>query len=498
MSIVTILPCIALLFAAFTTLPKVNGLLAVSLLSVSSEILLNIDFIIVARSVSRISRMLAEYSFIGVILLCIVLLIILVTRLKINAFLAFLFISILAGVLLGMDLTTITGSVQRGIGGLLGSLVIVIVSGAMLGKLVAESGAAQQITTGMIRLFGEKNIQWAMMITGFIIGIPLFYNVGFVLVVPLIFAISYRANLPIVFVGIPMLASLSVTHGFLPPHPSPTALVGQFGADIGLTLSYGILVAIPAVVIAGPLFSKMLKRIESKPLEIFKPSTLPPDQMPGLANSVFSSLLPVLLLIITTLLRPVIPAEGTVASILQFISDPDVVMLLSLTVATFTLGLGMNMTMSKIMAIYAEAVKDISMMLLIIGGAGALKQILVDSGVSDEIAAMLKNQDLHPLVLAWMIAAAIRLCIGSATVAGLTAAGIIAPSIATYDVDPNLMVLSAGAGSLLFSHVNDSGFWLYKEYFNLSIKDTIMSWSIMETIVAVVGLAGVLIIDLFV
>ena len=433
-----------------------------------------------------------------VILFCIVLLIILVTYFKVNAFLAFLIISILAGLLLDMDPMLITQSIQKGIGGLLGSLVIVIICGAMLGKLVAESGAAQRITTDMMKLFGPKNIHWALMTTGFIIGIPLFYNVGFVLVVPLIFSVAYRAKLPIVYVGMPMLASLSITHGFLPPHPAPTALVAQFNADIGITLKYGIIVAIPTAIFAGPLFSRTLKKIDSKPLEIFKPTTLPEDQLPGLANSIISSLLPVILLTTTTLLLPRVPKDSTLFLVLSILSDADIVLLLSLANATFTLGIGMKMSMTRIMGIYSEAVKDISMVLLIIGGAGALKQIMLDSGISDQIAALMQDLAMPPLVMAWLIAATIRVCIGSATVAGLTTAGILAPSLASYNTDPNLMILSIGAGSLMFSHVNDSGFWLFKEYFNLSIKDTIRSWSLMETVVSIVGLLAILVLNAFV
>lgn len=430
-----------------------------------------------------------------IIFICILILILLITKFKINAFLAFLIISILAGMLLGMNITTISTAIQTGIGNLLGSLVIVIVSGAMLGKLVAESGAAQKITQSMMNLFGIKYIQWALMVTGFIIGIPLFYNVGFVLVIPLIFAVGYSVGLPVVYIGLPMLAALSVTHGFLPPHPSPTALVGQFNADIGKTLLYGLIVAIPTVIIAGPLFSKTVKNINAKPLDTFKPASIPDDKLPSLTNSIVSSLLPVILLILTTLMRPFIPEQGQVADVLIFISDPDMVMLISLAFATYTLGLKQNMPMEKVMSIYVDAVKDISMMLLIVGGAGALKQILVASGVSDEIGIMMQSLSLHPLILAWLIAGIIRICIGSATVAGLTAAGILAPSIASYDVDPSLMVLAVGAGSLLFSHVNDAGFWLFKEYFNLSIKDTMRSWSVMETVVSVVGLVFVLILN---
>lgn len=433
-----------------------------------------------------------------IVVMCIVLLVLLITKFKFNTFLAFLIVSLLAGMLLGMDITAITASIQKGMGDLLGSLVIVIVIGAMLGKLVAESGAAQQITSGMMRMFGTRNIQWALMITGFIIGIPLFYNVGFVLVIPLIFSAAYRFNLPVVYIGLPMLASLSVTHGFLPPHPSPTALVGQFDADLGKTLVYGIIVAVPTVIIAGPIFARAIKKIEAKPLETFKPAELPDDQLPGLATSILTSLLPVILLALTTITKPLLPDEGTVSDVVRFFGDPDIVMLFSLIVATYALGLRGNMSMGRISAIYGDAVKDVSLILLIVAGAGALKNILIDSGISMEIAALLQDLNMDPLVLGWLIAACIRVCMGSATVSGLTAAGIVAPAIAGQPVDPNLMVLSIGAGSLMFSHVNDSGFWMFKEYFNVSIMDTIKSWSLMETIVAIAGLIFVLILDIFV
>ncbi len=433
-----------------------------------------------------------------IISICIVILILLITQFKINPFLAFLIVSIIAGIWLGMDLLTVIQSVKNGMGSLLGGLVIVIVTGAMLGKLVAESGAAQKITEELMKKFGTRYIQWALMITGFIIGIPLFYNVGFVLVVPLIFSVAYRFKLPAVYLGIPMLASLSVTHGFLPPHPSPTALVAQLNADLGRTLQYGFLVAIPCVIIAGPIFSRTLKNINAKPLEIFRGSTLPSNELPSLANSVFSALLPVILLGGTSLFKPLIPASGTFSEILRFISDENIVMMLALAVSTYTLGLSMKMPMTKVMGIYSDSVKDVAMILLIIAGAGALKQILVDSKVSEEIAAALIHLNMPPLIMAWLVAAAIRLSIGSASVAGLTAAAILAPTMSNYDVDPSLMVLAAGAGSLLFSHVNDSGFWMFKEYFNVSIKDTIRSWSVMETIVSVVGLVCILLLNMVV
>lgn len=427
----------------------------------------------------------------------ILLLILLITWGKVNAFLAFLVVAVVTGLSLGIPFGRIAGSVYKGIGDTLGELAIVIVLGAMLGKIVAESGAAQQIATTLMRIFGERYLQWALLVTGLIIGIPLFYNVGFVLMVPLIFSVAYRYKLPAVYIGLPMLASLSVTHGYLPPHPAPSALVVQFHASMGKTLLYGMAIAIPAVILAGPVYSRTLKHIVAHPLEGLVAAELPEEQLPGIFTSLFSALLPVILLMATTLVPILIALPGSWKGVMDFLSDPSIILLLAIAVATWSLGLRCGMSMPKIMHVYEDAVKEIAVILLIVAGAGALKEVFADSGVSKEIAVVLQDWPIHPLVLGWMMAAIIRVCLGSATVAGLTAAGIILPLTSRMHVDPNLMVLSIGAGSLFFSHVNDSGFWMFKEYFNLSIRETIRSWSLMESIVSVTGLAGVMVLNAF-
>ena len=429
------------------------------------------------------------------VLFGILLLVLLISWGKVNAFLSFLVVAIFTGLLLGIPINNITQAVYKGIGDTLGQLAIVIVLGAMLGKIVAESGAAQRIATTMMNAFGEKYIQWALMVTGFIIGIPLFYNVGFVLMVPLIFSVVYQYKLPAIYIGLPMLASLSVTHGFLPPHPAPAALVGQFHANMGKTLLYGMTIAIPAIILAGLLYSRTLKHIVARPLEGLVAADKPADQLPGIGKSLLCSLLPVGMLMLTTILGQRMSLSGEARAVLDFFNDASVILLLAVGLATWLLGTSRGMKMSKVMRIYEEAVKDIAMILLIVAGAGALKEVFSASGVSKEIATVLQTWPVHPLVLGWLIAAIIRVCLGSATVAGLTTAGIILPLMTRLHVDPNLMVLSIGAGSLMFSHVNDGGFWMFKEYFNLSLKDTIRSWSLMETIVSVVGLAGVLSIN---
>jgi Gnt-I system high-affinity gluconate transporter len=430
-----------------------------------------------------------------IVLLSILLLIVLVSGFKINAFISFLIVSIIAGIFLGIPLDKVAGSVEKGMGDVLGSLAIIITVGAMMGKLVAESGAAQKIASVMMNICGEKYIQWGVVATGFLIGIPLFYGIGFVLMIPLIFSIVYKYKLPAIYIGLPMLAALSVTHGFLPPHPSPSALVIQFKANMGLTLLYGLMVAIPAIIIGGPLFSRTLKSIQSKPLASFIPVEIPEDRLPGTFNSFFTALLPVLLLILATVFTLSENQDASLKSFFSFVGNPTIVMLAALITATFTLGVSQGIKMSRIMEIYVDALKDVAMILLIIGGSGALKQVLVDSGVSGQIADLLKDLNMQPLFLGWLIAAIIRFCVGSATVAGLTTAGIILPLMTSTQTDPNLMVLAVGAGSLMFSHVNDSGFWLFKEYFNISMKDTFRSWAAMESIVGVVGLIGVLLLN---
>lgn len=434
-----------------------------------------------------------------VILFCIILLILLVSWARVNPFLAFLIVSITAGLCLGIPLDKIAGSVQKGLGDTLGSLAVIICLGAMLGKLVAGSGAAQKIAGVLVNAFGTKYIQLALVAAAFIIGIPLFYGIGFVLMVPLIFSVTYKYKLPAVYIGLPMLSALSVTHGFLPPHPAPSALVVLFHANMGLTLLYGLMIAIPAVILAGPVFAQFLKKIPSEPLATFRAEELPDDKLPGAFNSFFTALLPVLLLGVTAVCPFIGNAKDELHKIIAFIGDPSIVMLIALSIGTYTLGIKQHKTMGQLSGIYGDAIKDISLILLIIGGSGAFKQVLTDSGISNQIAVSLQSFNLQPLLLGWLIAAIIRVSLGSATVAGLTAAGIVSTMlIKDPNINPNLMVLSIGAGSLAFSHVNDSGFWLYKEYFNLTIKDTFLSWSLMETIVAFVGLTGVLIINVFI
>lgn len=433
------------------------------------------------------------------IFICLFVLILLIAKWHVNPFIAFLVASIIGALLLGVPPERIPTTLKLGIGDLLGSLAIIICLSAMFGKLIADSGAAQQISQTLIRIAGEKYILWALLFSGFIVGVPLFYNVGFVLLVPLVFSVAYQTKLPAIYLGVPLLAALSVTHGYLPPHPSPTAMVPQFNADMGLTIIYGLIVAVPVMILAGPIFARFVRHIDSKPLETFKPQMMSDEQLPSVGKSFFVALLPIALIALASLVVHWFDKESAGYSWMIFLGDPGVVMLVILALATWILGISRGVPLKQTMTSYASAIRDIAPILLIIAGAGALKQVFVDSGINKELADGMQSIDINPLILGWMMAALIRVCLGSATVAGLTAAGIMAPLVlANPEINPNLMVLSLGAGSMFCSHVNDSGFWMAKEYFNLSLKDTFKTWTVMETIVGLAGLAGVLLLDIWV
>ncbi|MCD0475083.1 gluconate:H+ symporter [Flavobacterium sp. EDS] len=430
---------------------------------------------------------------------CIIFLVLQITWFKINPFIAFIITSLLAGLALGLPITSLTGTVQKGLGDMLGSISLIIIFGTCIGKLTVSSGAASVIAKTVMQWTGKKYVRLGLMITGFIVGIPLFYSVGFILLVPLIFSVANQFKLPKVYIAIPMLASLSVAHGFLPPHPSPMALSNILNADIGLVLIYGIIVSIPTILIAGLLFSNTLKNIKSDDKNTIVPTEEPInlDTKPSFFTSITSSLFPVFGLTITSIL-PLIWKNEQVNLLCQTIGEPSIIMLISLIICTYTLGVRTGKNMRTIMDEYAVAIKDVALIILIIGGAGSLKEIMMVSGVSQTIVDSLIKIDIHPYLLAWLIAAIIRICVGSATAAGLMTAGVLLPLLKLQGLDPNLLVLSIGAGSLMCSHVNDPGFWMFKEYFGTSMKDTIKSWTVMESFVSILGIIFIFILNTFI
>ncbi|MBX0316255.1 gluconate:H+ symporter [Planococcus glaciei] len=434
------------------------------------------------------------------IIIGVALLLVLMMVFKLNAFIALILVALVVGILEGMSPIDAMASVQSGLGSTLGSLTMIIVFGAILGKLMTDSGGAQRIATTLIHTFGKKRVQFAAVLTASVTGIALFFETGVVVLIPLVFTIAAAAGVPILYVGMPVIAALITMHGFVPPHPGPTAVASVFDANIGETLIYGIIIAIPAIIIGGPLFTKLFKKEDLEveiPKGLFNPKEFTEEEMPGFMTSILTSLMPVILIASQVIVEIFIP-DSAVMPFFDFIGNPNVALLLSVLLAFFTFGLNRGRKMEEVMKSLAEAVSGIALILLIIAAGGAFKQVLIDSHIDQYISDIMTGSSLSPLILTWIIAAILRVAIGSATVAGMTAAGIVAPLIATTGVSPELMVLAAGAGSITFSHVNDAGFWIYKEYFNLTIGKTLKTWSVMVTIISLVGLAGVLILDVFV
>ncbi|ELV7184402.1 gluconate permease [Salmonella enterica subsp. enterica serovar Derby] len=387
------------------------------------------------------------------------LLLVLMIGFKVNGFIALVLVAAVVGFAEGMGAQDVLHSIQNGIGGTLGGLAMILGFGAMLGRLISDTGAAQRIATTLINTFGKKRVQWALVITGLIVGLAMFFEVGFVLLLPLVFTIVASSGLPLLYVGVPMVAALSVTHCFLPPHPGPTAIATIFEANLGTTLLYGLIITIPTVIVAGPLFSKLLARFEKAPPEgLFNPHLFSEEEMPSFWNSIFAAVIPVILMAIAAVCEITLPKTNAVRVFFEFIGNPAVALFIA----------------------------------IIIAGGGAFKQVLVDSGVGQYISQLMTGTSLSPLLMCWTVAAVLRIALGSATVAAITTAGVVLPIINVTHADPALMVLATGAGSVIASHVNDPGFWLFKGYFNLSVGETLRTWTVMETLISVMGLLGVL------
>jgi Gnt-I system high-affinity gluconate transporter len=427
----------------------------------------------------------------------IILLILLVGWFKVNSFISFIVVTLVTGIGLGLSPTALLASLQSGLGNTLGFIALILGFGSMLGKIIIESGAAESIVQGLSGFIGRKYIIIVFMITGFILGISLFYSVGFILLVPITIIAAQNLKIPTLRLSVPLIAALSITHGFLPPHPAPAALVNIYHADMGKTIIYGIIAAIP-VLLSAYFFSKTINpKFGTNPL-VHRGNQDVKEKLPSFRVSLLTALLPVFLILSGNLRYIDVAGLNSFAPFFQFIGNPVVAMLLSLIVALYFLGIGQEQSFKKLMDQSIDAIKDISPIILVIGGAGALNQVMTDSGVNTAIAGLLSNLNLSPLILAWLVAAVMRIAIGSATIAAMTAAGMVAPLVQQTGVNPELMVIATGAGSLILSQVNDSGFWLFKEYFNLSIGETFKTMAVMETIISITGLACVLIMNSFI
>ena len=434
-----------------------------------------------------------------ILIASIILLLVLITVIKLNAFIALILATLFVGLCNGMILINILKSISTGIGSTLGSTLLILGFGVLFGSILSQTGAAQKISLGLIQLFGAQKVKYAMVLTGFVVGIAMFYNAGFIVLVPLVFSVAVTTGQPLIYVGIALTSALSVTHGFLPPHPGPSTIAILFKANIGKTLLYGILVAIPCITLAGLIFPEFIRKIKADPPKaMFNTKQFKAAEMPGFVTSIFTALIPVILMGIGTASSYFLSKNTALQRGLEFIGDPGIALLIALLFAILILGIARGINMTTLMDSAGKSLNALTLIILLIAAGGAFKQILLDSGTGEAVVTYFKNSTMPPLLLGWLIATLIRIALGSATVAGLTAAGIVQPLIASMHVNPELMVLSIGAGSLMCSHVNDTGFWMFKEYFGLTIKDTFKTWSLMETIVGTTGLAGVLLLNLFV
>jgi Gnt-I system high-affinity gluconate transporter len=415
---------------------------------------------------------------------------------KVSPFISLLIVAILSGFFLGMKPLEIIKSIETGVGSTLSDLALILCLGAVLGKILESSGAAKKISATLINGFGIKNIQWSLLLTGFLVGLPLYYNAGFIILIPLVFSIAKETRLPLLYLVIPMAASLSTVHCFLPPHPSPVILINAFNADLGKTLIYGLIIAVPAIIIAGPVLGTLLRNVKIDMVGLFaSKEDIPYENLPPALPSFIIAMLPVFLITSSVISRSFLPAESLVNKILAFLGDANIALLLAVLVALWYFGLHSGRKMENVMKWLNEGISGISVILLIITAGGVFKQVLTDSGTAEHISSLSVQWHLPVLVFAWLVAALLRVTLGSATVAGITASGIVAPLLATTHVSPELLVLAVGAGSVFMSHVNDTGFWMFKEFFNLSIKQTFFSWTLMETTISFIGLIGVLILN---
>lgn len=441
--------------------------------------------------------------------IAIIVLLILIMKLLLNTFVALVITAMVTGILLGMPFDKIVATIETGMGGTLGHIALIFGLGAMLGKLLADGGGATQIADTLIAKLGKKYVQWAMVIASFIIGIALFFEVGLVLLIPLVFTIAKRMNVSQLKIGMPMVTALSVTHGFLPPHPGPVVIAKELGANIGEVLLYGFIVAIPVTIIAGPVFAKIAPRLtptafqrEGDISSLGATKSFKDEELPSFGLSTFTALLPVLLMLFATLWQLISGHEGkahnTLESMIYFIGSAGTAMLIAVVFAVFSMGIRRGIPTKQVMNTLTQAIYPIGMMLLIIGAGGAFKQVLIDGGVGGAIEKIFTDVNISPILLAWLVAAILRLALGSATVAAISTTGIVLPLLQTADVNLALVALAIGAGSIFCSHVNDAGFWMFKEYFGLTVKETFLTWSLIETIISVSGLVFVLFISLFV
>lgn len=437
----------------------------------------------------------------SVLIVAIALIVFLIMKLKLHAFVALTISGLALGIAAGMPLDEVATSFQSGMGSTLGFLATVLGLGTILGKMLEISGGAQRLAQTLIRVFGESRAHWAMMVVAFLCGIPVFFQVGFVLLIPVIFSIAKQTGMSLVKVGVPVVAALITVHAMVPPHPAALAIVNQLGADIGTVIVLSLLAALPAAIIAGPLYGSYIskKATANPPESLDVGEVLPEEKLPGFGITLFTILLPMLIMVAKTLVEIIAPDDASYRPFIAFVGNPITALLISALFAYWSLGLARGMNLSAIGKVTEECFKPVASILLVIGAGGAFNQVLQDSGIGEVLGEVLTNLQMSPVLMAWLIAIIMRFAVGSTTVAMVTSAGIVLPLMAAMpDVNPAVLCLAIGAGGIGLSHVNDSGFWIVKEYYGMSLSDTFKTWTASTTIASVVALCATLAIDLVV
>jgi gluconate:H+ symporter, GntP family len=432
----------------------------------------------------------------------IIVLVVLIARFKLHPFLGLMLVSVAIGFNSGMKLPAIAKTFQEGVGNTLGFLGVVVGLGMMLGKMLSESGGAHVIAQTFIRLLGERRLPWAMLAVAFVVGVPVLFSVGLVLLVPIVYAIARETKSPLMRVAIPLVAGLSVSQGFLPPHPGPMLAIEQMGADVGKTILYGALIGIPTAIVAGPIFGSLVGaklKVDLGHLGERATKEVPSHHPPGFALTLLTILLPVLLMLLSSLADLTLAKESRLREWANFFGSPIIAMLLAVLLSIYSFGYARGFSGKQILKFLEECIGPAAAILLVVGAGGGLSKMLDRGGVGGAIADIVEHAQVSPLLLGWFVAAAIRVAVGSATVAITMASAIMAPVAAnTPGINRELLVLAMGAGSLFLSHVNDGGFWFVKESFNLTVPQTFKTWTVLETCIGLVALCLVMLLAQFV
>ncbi|MFI0786007.1 gluconate:H+ symporter [Streptomyces lydicus] len=428
----------------------------------------------------------------------VLILLFLMTKLKLNGFIALLLVAVGVALVEGVSVEKIPDVLAEGVGGQTGDTMLVVGLGAMVGRVMGDSGAAQRIANRLVDAFGLRFVQVAMVVTAMLIGVTMFYEVAFVIIVPVAFTLVRVTRKNLLWVGLPMSIALSTMHSFLPPHPGPTAVAATFHASVGHTLVYGLFFAVPfgaLVALVWPRLPFIRKMNPTIPHGLVTERVFDEDEMPGMAWSLFVALCPVVLIAGAAVAKMAVPESNTVLPVVAFLGSAPIALLLTLLLAVWAFGPRIGRGLAEVSASCTSSGKAMAMVLLVIGAGGAFKNVLVEAGTSDYIKDLTHSWPVSPILLAWLVAVILRIALGSATVAVVTAAGVVQPLLAGSGVHPELMVLAVSCGSIAFSHVNDPGFWMFKEYFNLSVLDAIKARTTYTTVLAVLGLGGVLAVE---